>query len=418
LKRKLEEYINLKRSPLQNHIKTDLAIAEELNLSEYNAIRRLNNLSEYNAIRRLNNYFKYGVLSGVWHYFVNRIGKKHPFQNYQNPNDDSKDKGIYKLTEDKNLISLVSDWASDTPESDKIGEIIKSHNPDFTIHLGDTYYVGTKEEISNNFFENSSWHRGKKGSFALNGNHEMYARGISYFRDLLPTLGMYDELTEKYTGQKASYFCLENNHWRIIALDTAYNSLWLPLLEIKYPGKCKLENELLNWLENTLNLKNDKRGIIFLSHHQNFSAFEEDIPKPGEQLKKIIGDREVLWFWGHEHRLAIYDKNCLKNNVNVYGRCIGNGGMPVEIVNGISKYQEKVIAFDNRSRFKIKNTDLGFNGFANLELEGDKLKISYYDIKNELLAEENWKSNNNSEIRLDSIKILNEEISFSQTASA
>lgn len=395
MKRNLEEYINLKRSPLQNHLKTDLAKAEELNLSENN------------ALRKLNNYFSLGIVSGIKHYIVNRIGKKHKFLNY----DTAEDNGIYQISNDLNLISLVSDWASDTPESDKIGELIKSFNPDFTIHLGDTYYVGTKEEISNNFFEKSSWHRGKKGSFALNGNHEMYARGISYFRDLLPTLGMYDETQKKYLGQKASYFCLQNDYWRIIALDTGYNSLWLPLLEIKYPGKCKLEPNLINWLEKTLDLKNDKRGIIFLSHHQNFSAFEEDIPKPGEQLKKIIGDREVLWFWGHEHRMSIYDKNCLKNNLNVYGRCIGNGGMPVELVSGVSKYHDKVIAYDNRSRFKLKNTDLGYNGFANIELKGNELKIKYYDIRNELLMEEYWISDvENSKIILEDLKLLNEEL--------
>jgi len=35
----------------------------------------------------------------------------------------------------------------------------------------------------------------------------------------------------KAEGQHASYFCLENEHWRIIALDTGYRSIGIPVLE-------------------------------------------------------------------------------------------------------------------------------------------------------------------------------------------
>ncbi len=54
----------------------------------------------------------------------------------------------------------------------------------------------------------------------------MYARGTSYFDTLLPKMGMTGQ-----SPQRASFFCLENEHWQIIALDTGYNSIKWPLLE-------------------------------------------------------------------------------------------------------------------------------------------------------------------------------------------
>jgi predicted phosphodiesterase len=61
---------------------------------------------------------------------------------------------------------------------------MEQSDPDFTIHLGDVYYVGDDNEVRENFLgEKTSpyapvrWPMGAKGSFALNGNHEMYADG-------------------------------------------------------------------------------------------------------------------------------------------------------------------------------------------------------------------------------------------------
>ena len=59
----------------------------------------------------------------------------------------------------------------------------------------------------------------------MNGNHEMYALGKAYFKIMLQTLGMREPSTGQVRPQKASFFCLENEHWRIIGLDTGYNSV-------------------------------------------------------------------------------------------------------------------------------------------------------------------------------------------------
>ena len=88
-------------------------------------------------------------------------------------------------------IAICSDWATDTAESVAIAKQMGTHDPDFTIHVGDTYYVGSPEETRSNFTDSTSaWVRGKRGSFALLGNHEMYARGVAFFKYLLKTLGI------------------------------------------------------------------------------------------------------------------------------------------------------------------------------------------------------------------------------------
>jgi hypothetical protein len=56
-----------------------------------------------------------------------------------------------------------------------------------------------------------------------------------------------------------------------------------------------------------VNPDGDKRGLILLSHHGPHSAFEAWYQIPAKQLAKVI-HRPVIWFWGHEHRLAIYEK--------------------------------------------------------------------------------------------------------------
>ena len=71
-------------------------------------------------------------------------------------------------------------------------------------------------------------------------------------------------------GQWTSFFCLENKHWRIITLDTAYNSTrfdWgkLPLLQRSkwlrkttwFKPKCTIPDALLRWLESTVNADGD-----------------------------------------------------------------------------------------------------------------------------------------------------------------
>ena len=356
IKRDQKDYIDLSRSEAENHYKT-----EESKVVKKKVVRK--NV----ALNKVADFFETNIFSWVYHYIKSRFGLKHKFQTYELTDD----KGIYKMEKSSQdgkeeiTIALASDWATDTVESDLIGDLIANKDPDYTIHLGDTYFVGMKDEIRDNFLaKNCSWHRGSSGSFALLGNHEMYSRGISYFRDLLPSMGVYSKEKKKYTGQKASYFCLENDHWRVVSLDTGYNSVGIPLIEYLFKPKCDFRKEILTWLKDDVKIDQDKRGIVIMTHHQYCTAFEkeEEYVKPAEQLAEIIGkDRPVIWIWGHEHRLTLFGRYSSEKGIAAYGRCIGNGGMPIEFKNKLIPERVKdrnLKLYDERVYSKIKNVEI------------------------------------------------------------
>jgi hypothetical protein len=336
------------------------------------------------------------------------IGNSHfPYQYYPKPEINN---GIFKMqrpSSDRTTVALLSDWASNTFESELVAR--QASGNDYSIHLGDTYYVGNKKEIADNFNTDheGSWPYGTLGSFAMLGNHEMYSSGRSYFQQLLPYMGNFVKEHDK--PQQASFFCLENDYWRIIGLDTGYYSLkgWLG---IKPNLDLDLHDQQKEWLENTVKIKDDKRGIIILSHHQCFSAFEEEFPNPGKYISSLIEPgRDILWLWGHEHWFSVYGPNKLENGSNVFARCVGNSGMPVEInrknelkvprsVEVLNPINRNLTLYDDRKREVINgNIALGYNGFVVLELEADKLNINYYDDndkqeKPRKILQEEWKS--------------------------
>ncbi len=343
---------------------------------------------------------------------LSRVGNHHyKYQAYLNPEVNN---GIFKMTSepDKEItIALLSDWASDTFESHNIAQLVGEN--DYSIHLGDTYYVGNSKEIADNFNNTigAPWPYGRLGSFALLGNHEMYSSGRGYFTQLLPYMGIYKG--DHTNQQEASFFCLENDYWKIIGLDTGYNSL-RGIFGIKANHDLKLHQWQMDWLRERVLLNNNKKGIIFLSHHQNFSAFrDDDHNEPAKQLASLLGsERIVLWFWGHEHRLALYGCNQLPNGAKLFARCIGTGGMPVELGKkpGSSTFGDPVnrslVIYDERERKVIgKNNDirLGHNGYAILKLKDNNLTVEYYDDNDNnqqgvrrLILEENWTVDKNT----------------------
>ncbi|HMQ78322.1 MAG TPA: metallophosphoesterase [Ignavibacteria bacterium] len=386
MKRNFEKYINLGRTFVENHYKTEASKTQQA----AKAVATAQQPTSY----KIKDFFENNILGWFKHYIKSRFGPKADYKSYDpsmNPSE-----GVYNF-KGTAKIALVADWANDTDESDFIGGQIATHEPDYTIHLGDTYYVGASHEIKSNFINpGSSWYRGTLGSFALLGNHEMYARGVSYFRDLLPSMGAHGEL-----GQGASYMSLSNDYWIIIGLDTGYNSVGKPILEYipisRFKPDCKLENSFINWLKSKYDLKNDKRGIVLLSHHQYCSAFESQYLRPAEQLAEIIGkDRAILWYWGHEHRLAIYGKYQTNEGLTAYGRCLGHGGMPIELVN-VSKIKHQkasesnLVLFDNRVCKEVEKVEIGHNGYIIMTINNSNLKTDYYD-ENELIISEEWEA--------------------------
>jgi Calcineurin-like phosphoesterase len=348
--------------------------------------------------------------------WISRVAKfwfrrKHPFRDYT---ADEKGTGVYEMA-DRTTLSLVGDWGTGTDEAQMVANRVADFRPDFTIHLGDVYFVGGDAEIKENFLgEKTSdytpvkWPMGSKGSFALSGNHEMYARGNGYYRSLLPKMGMKKSDEEWGSGQWASFFCLENRYWRVIALDTSYNSTkfdWgrVPVIQksktvrtsVHFKPRCTLPVALMKWLESTVNPGGDHRGLILISHHGGHSSFGEWYQIPSRQLASLVR-RPVIWFWGHEHKLAIYDQYAVTGSISCYGRCIGHGGMPVERGSWPDIDACRWLAWDNRRYENGENINAGYNGFVNLVLDGPSMGIEYRDLRGELLLTEKWRVDLNS----------------------
>lgn len=319
--------------------------------------------------------------------------KYKPYPFYRSPNINN---GIFKMQKSANditTVALLSDWASYSKESQLIAQ--QAGIQDYSIHLGDTYYVGNDQEIAENFNTDlgGTWPYGRLGSFAMLGNHEMYSSGKSYFTQLLPYMGAYTTNNDLPSQvQQASFFCLENEYWRIIGLDTGYNSL-TGILGLSPNQNLSLTPEQKVWLQNTVNLNNDKRGIIVLSHHQCFSAFEREFPNPAKYISSLmVPGRDIIWLWGHEHWFSVYGPNKLENGSTIFARCIGNSGMPVELYNtdgGIRKPKENdpsnssncnLIIYDQREREIIDGKiHLGHNGYVILTLHASELIVTYFD---------------------------------------
>jgi hypothetical protein len=267
------------------------------------------------------------------------------------------------------------------------------------------YYVGDQQEVNENFlgiaggsYTPVQFPTGKVGTFALIGNHEMYGGGGPYFSSILP-------YCETGTGktQRASFFCLETPEWRIIGIDTGYNSVGtfilgsIPIIK-KIPwfgANCALQDELLTWLKTNVNPQQNKKPTMLLSHHQYFSAYsDEAFGEPAKQLKDFFAGQEVVWLWGHEHRLSIYSKFSPDGNVTCYGRCIGNGGMPVEEGTGYNTGKAPLNFFDPRYDYPVgDNTNAGYNGFMNLTMDGGTLTLDYRDLDNTQLFVETFVGN-------------------------
>jgi hypothetical protein len=330
--------------------------------------------------------------------------KKLPFRDYTTP---GKGSGIYSM-EDRATLSLLGDWGTGTDEAQEVANGVQKFAPDFTIHLGDVYFVGGETEVKENYlgektspYDPVKWPMGTRGSFALSGNHEMYARGRGYYNQMLPKMGLRDSGAEWGGGQWASFFCLENKYWRIVGLDTGYNATqfdWskMPLFErskkirtsVRFKPRCTLPEPMLSWFESTVNPSGDTRGLILLTHHGCYSAFNGWYQIPARQLARII-HRPVLWFWGHEHKLAIYDKYAVPEGIDVYGRCVGHAGMPVE--RGREPDIEcPWLAWDNRRYENGEKVNVGYNGYVNLSLDGPSLHVEHRDLHCTLLFTEDW----------------------------
>lgn len=219
--------------------------------------------------------------------------------------------------DNRDRVLLVGDWGSGIPRALQVATAMRSSLEQalregrrcHVIHLGDVYYTGQKGEYKKRFLD--PWpvwtidSKAQTSSWSLNANHDMYSGGHEYF-DYLLADGRFEN------QENSSYFSLENEHWQILGLDSAYDD-------------GDLHGEQASWVYQMRSAARGKAGIL-LTHHQPFSSYEAGSGKMLERLRPALNEGLVrAWFWGHEHRCAIYEA---KENI-AYPRLIGHGGVPV-----------------------------------------------------------------------------------------
>jgi hypothetical protein len=83
----------------------------------------------------------------LYYYTDSRFGKNHPYPDYHG----APDNGVYRITPSTGrediVIGLCADWATNTRESVKVARSMAAQQPDYTIHLGDIYFVGEPKEV-------------------------------------------------------------------------------------------------------------------------------------------------------------------------------------------------------------------------------------------------------------------------------
>ncbi len=265
-------------------------------------------------------------------------------------------------------IAVLGDWGSGLYGAPTCATSIQNDPKDYQVllHLGDVYYSGTNDEIKDRFL--GLWPK-KPGAIsrACNANHEMYTGGYGYF-----------DLILKQFNQPASYFALQNDHWLLVGLDSAYKE-W------------ELVNDQVDWLMNLVANAGSRRVVLF-SHHQLFSWADKAETKMQSQLASLLNNKKIFaWYWGHEHRCVIYDQHPMWG---IFGRCIGHSGYPYfrdKFKEGSTVQQgpqgsswRKVdtknmvpgaLILEGPNPYIPGHTnEYGPNGYATLELDGEHLK--------------------------------------------
>lgn len=261
-------------------------------------------------------------------------------------------------------VALLGDWGTGQSEANLVLGQIARKNPDVVIHMGDIYYSATDFEVETYFYKlwKSAFDLTKVATYTLAGNHDMFSGGAAYYKLL-------DQL-----GQPASYFCLRNDYWQFLAIDTGY-----------YDGKpggtdpTFLHDAEVAWLADKIQNRGTRRTVL-LSHHQLFAAFEDICGKSlndklNGQLAPLLPGVDV-WFWGHEHNLVVY-----KPYMGVLARCIGHGAFPIGL--------DEIAVKPHYPEVPVEPVRLGNNGtfyshgYVIIDLAGNHATVSYYEDSSE-----------------------------------
>jgi len=261
----------------------------------------------------------------------------------------------------------TGDWRSNTnpaPSTD-VGVHMAFLKPDLTVHLGDVYYAGSKDEEQHLFV--NLWPAGSLGSLTLNSNHEMYSGAGPYFDIALADA--------KFAVQQGrGFFALENANWVVVGLDSAYYSKPEEMYQngrLQAPGGPSVQIDFLR-----AQVAKGKKTIV-MTHHNGLS---EDGVTPQPIWNEVMGafpanSGPAIWYWGHIHAGAIYKPF---GPANVRTRCCGHGALPWGQA-PVMANSPQVAWHETRSANDPDIPQRVLNGFAVLHLSGPDIQEVFYD---------------------------------------
>lgn len=199
-------------------------------------------------------------------------------------------------------MAVFGDWGTGLYGAPAIAQTISGLDRcDIVLHVGDTYYSGEDSEVHARLVGDWPKRPATTLNRSLNGNHEMYSGGKGYFQAL-----------SDFFHQPASCFAMQNSNWILVCLDTAYKDF-------------DLDQKQVAWLKSIVAAAGTRKLVLF-SHHQPFSQLDDQGPKLQVALADLLKQQRIhAWYWGHEHRLVIYDPHPIWG---FKGRCVGHGGFP------------------------------------------------------------------------------------------
>ena len=200
----------------------------------------------------------------------------------------------------------TGDWgtAARPAPSTKVRRAMARLQPDLTVHLGDVYYSGGRDETQTHLVE--VWPRGALGSLSLNSNHDMLSGGRHYFDETLGS-GVFS------LQQRRSYFALESRRWIVVGLDTAYFADPRDMYEV---GVLDAAHQL------PFLAAMARRGkpILLFTHHNGLELDGAPTPLWSQVMSAFPGGAgPVSWYWGHVHAGVAYQERD-----GVLGRCAGH----------------------------------------------------------------------------------------------
>jgi hypothetical protein len=214
----------------------------------------------------------------------------------------------------------------------------------------------------------------------------MYAGGRGYFDVALTD--------RKFALQNGlSYFVLQNRHWMIIGLDTAYFADISALYQDGYLSSGTTNGTVqLDWLREMIGLaSHSDMNVIILIHHDGFDidpyantvTFKNLFRVMTSELQSV---KRWWWYWGHVHAGIAY-QSITMNNSTLHPRCIGHGGIPWEPFPDLGSIhlndpRVNVEWAEVKSVTNSKGHSRALDGYLMVTLDGAHITETLYDENN------------------------------------